>query len=226
MYSFANLWRQYRACRRNKRSTINQLRFEIDAEAKLLELQQELRQHTYRPGRSICFVTDGPKPREAFAADFRDRIVHHLLVHHLERVFEPCFIHDSYACRRGKGTLAASDRLMEFLRRAPGSGSAWASRYIWAQRMFPARCEPDTPSSSCARSGGSVVRGAPSAAWYRCGFRRPACGKLRASCHRLHPPAGSPRRRVGSRSPALPRRRLRLRADRAPVPFLASALEK
>ena len=30
--------------------------------------------------------------------------LHHLLVHHLERVFEPRFIHDSYACRRGKGT--------------------------------------------------------------------------------------------------------------------------
>ena len=35
-------------------------------------------------------------------ADFRDRIVHHLLVAHLERVFEPMFIHDSYACREGK----------------------------------------------------------------------------------------------------------------------------
>lgn len=35
-YAFENLWRQYRACRRNKRNTINQLRFEIDAEANLL----------------------------------------------------------------------------------------------------------------------------------------------------------------------------------------------
>lgn len=41
-------------------------------------LGTELREHTWRPGRSICFVTDGPKPREVFAADFRDRIVHHL----------------------------------------------------------------------------------------------------------------------------------------------------
>lgn len=63
-----------------------------------------------------------------FAADFRDRIVHHLLVEHLERYFEPRFIHDSYACRRGKGTLAASDRLMDLLRRATVNGQreAWA----------------------------------------------------------------------------------------------------
>jgi len=38
LYSFENLWRQYRACRRNKRGTLNQMRFEIDAEAQLLDL--------------------------------------------------------------------------------------------------------------------------------------------------------------------------------------------
>ena len=109
-YSFRELWRQYRRCRRNKRNTMNALAFEIDAEAHLLELQRELRDHTYVPGRSVCFVTDGPKPREVFAADFRDRIVHHLLVSWQEPLFERRFIHDSYACRKGKGTLAASDR--------------------------------------------------------------------------------------------------------------------
>jgi RNA-directed DNA polymerase len=63
-----------------------------------------------------------------FAADFRDRVVHHLLVENMERVFEPRFIHDSYACRTGKGTLAASDRLMQFLRRITCNGRrrAWA----------------------------------------------------------------------------------------------------
>jgi RNA-directed DNA polymerase len=127
LYSFENLWRQYRACRRNKRNTINQLRFEIDLEANLLDLQRELRNHAYRPGRSMCFVTDGPKPREVFAADFRDRIVHHVLVSRLEPVFEPRFIHDSYACRTGKGVLAASNRLMQLLRRATANGRrpAW-----------------------------------------------------------------------------------------------------
>ena len=80
LYAFPALWRHYRQCRRNKRNTRNALAFEINAEANLLALQQELRAHTYRPGRSICFITDGPKPREVFAADFRDRVVHHLLV--------------------------------------------------------------------------------------------------------------------------------------------------
>ena len=128
LYSFRALWRHYRNCRRNKRNTFNALAFEVDAEARLLALQEELRAHSYRPGRSISFTTAGPKPREVFAADFRDRIVHHLLVSHQERVFEPLFIHDSFACRKGKGTLAASDRLMAFLRRATANGrcAAWA----------------------------------------------------------------------------------------------------
>jgi RNA-directed DNA polymerase len=138
LYTFEALWRHYRQCRRNKRNTLNALAFEINAEANLLALQHELRTHTYRPGRSICFLTDGPKPREVFAADFRDRVVHHLLVSHQERLFEPMFIHDSYACRTGKGTLAASDRLMSFLRQVTANGRrpAWALKLDVAS-FFP-----------------------------------------------------------------------------------------
>ena len=138
LYSFEKLWRHYRQCRRNKRNTANALAFELNAEENLLALQEELRTHTYQPGRSICFITDGPKPREVFAADFRDRVVHHLLVSHQERVFEPIFIHDSYACRKGKGTLAASDRLMTFLRRVTANGKrpAWALKLDVAS-FFP-----------------------------------------------------------------------------------------
>jgi hypothetical protein len=138
IFAFAALWRRYRQCRRNKRNTINALAFEVNAEANLLALQEELRAHTYKPGRSICFITDGPKPREVFAADFRDRVVHHLLVSHQERVFEPIFIHDSYACRKGKGTLAASDRLMRYLRQETANGRrpAWAVKLDVAN-FFP-----------------------------------------------------------------------------------------
>ena len=138
LYSFRALWRQYRACRHNKRGTLNALAFEADAEANLLQLQAELRDHTYRPGRSACFISGGPKPREVFAADFRDRVVHHLLVSHQEPVFERLFIPDTYACRKGKGTLAASDRLMTFLRRATANGRrpAWVLKLDVAS-FFP-----------------------------------------------------------------------------------------
>ena len=46
LYSFAELHRHYRTCRRNKRNTRNQLAFEIDVEANLFRLQADLRAHT------------------------------------------------------------------------------------------------------------------------------------------------------------------------------------
>jgi hypothetical protein len=157
--SFAALHRAYRDCRRAKRNTHNALAFEIDAEAKLLELQRELRDRTYAPGRSICFVTDGPKPREVFAADFRDRVVHHLLVAHQARHFEARFIHDSYACRPGKGVLAASDRLMTFLRRATANGRrpAWAIKLDVAS-FFPSIDKSILFDLLCRREPDAEVR--------------------------------------------------------------------
>lgn len=72
-------------------------------------------------------MTTRPKLREIFAADFRDRIVHHLLVGTLEPDWERIFIHDSYACRTGKGVHKAVDRLQSFLLRATANGTrpAW-----------------------------------------------------------------------------------------------------
>lgn len=62
VFSFEALWHHYRDCRRTKRNTTSALAFELDAEANLLALRAELREHSYRPGTSICFVTGGAKP--------------------------------------------------------------------------------------------------------------------------------------------------------------------
>jgi hypothetical protein len=99
LFSFENLYRNYLKCRKNKRNTINALKFEINAEEKLLDLSEELQNGTYQPARSVCFMVERPKMREIIAADFRDRVIHHILVERLESIFEPVFIHDSYACR-------------------------------------------------------------------------------------------------------------------------------
>ena len=116
MFTYKQLYDCYLKCRKNKRNTLNQLRFEINAEQNLLRLQEELNNRAYQPGQSICFVVDRPKLREVFAADFRDRIVHHVLVEYLEAIAEPKFIYDSYACRKNKGTHAAVNRLQYFTR--------------------------------------------------------------------------------------------------------------
>jgi len=127
LFSFENIHRHYLNCRRNKRNTHNALRFEARQELNLLELQAQLQDRSYRPTRSVCFFATRPKLREIFAADFRDRVVHHILVDYLERIWEPVFIHDSLACRKGKGVHAGVKRLQRFLRQATANGTrqAW-----------------------------------------------------------------------------------------------------
>ncbi len=121
MYSFENLYHQYLKCRRNKRSTINALAFEVNAEEKLFDLRDELSARTYEPSRAICFVVEQPKMREIIAADFRDRVAHHVLVDRLEAIYEPVFIYDSYACRKSKGAHRAVTRVREFIKRQDGT---------------------------------------------------------------------------------------------------------
>lgn len=110
-FSFEELTQAYFDCRATKRNTGSALRFEIDLEANLIRLDRELREGTYTPGRSICFVVTHPKPREVWAAEFRDRIVHHLLYNRISARFHDRFIHDSCACIPERGTLFAAQRL-------------------------------------------------------------------------------------------------------------------
>lgn len=109
--SFEALVEAYIDCRRTKRNSASALAFEADLERNLVGLFDELAAGAYRPGPSICFVVTRPKPREVWAAQFRDRIVHHLLYNRIGARFENAFIADSCACIRGRGTLYAAKRL-------------------------------------------------------------------------------------------------------------------
>ena len=99
------VFRAYYECRRNKRRTVNAISFELDFERELVRLWRDINSGAYRIGRSIAFVVKKPVQREVFAADFRDRIVHHLVISKINSLFEESFIADSYSCRSGKGTL-------------------------------------------------------------------------------------------------------------------------
>ena len=115
LFNFQNLYRAYLDCRRHKRKTYHAAKFEIKFESELLKLEEELQNHTYELGRSICFVVEEPSLREVFAATFRDRVVHHLLYNFLEPVFEPKFIDQSYACRKNKGIHESLNDLQGYL---------------------------------------------------------------------------------------------------------------
>jgi hypothetical protein len=111
-----DLFQAYFDARRNKRNTLNALAFEIDYESKLFQLYDDIRNRNYEIGPSICFIVFKPVQREVFAADFRDRIVHHLIYNYLNPIFERLFIHDCYSCRKGKGTSFGIQRIDHFIR--------------------------------------------------------------------------------------------------------------
>jgi len=106
----------YYDCRKRKRTTINALQFETNLERNIMDLYRELVDGSYRPGTSICFVITRPRPREVWAADFRDRVVHHLLYNRIADRFHRSFIADSCACIPGRGTLYGATRLEHKIR--------------------------------------------------------------------------------------------------------------
>ncbi|PXX49410.1 RNA-directed DNA polymerase [Aquitalea magnusonii] len=117
-FSFRDLVEAYFDCRRTKRNSRSQLAFEANLERNLIGLFDELQAGIYRPGQSICFVVTQPKPREVWAAAFRDRVVHHLLYNHIAPRFHASFITNSCACIPGRGTLYAAQQLDGMIRSA------------------------------------------------------------------------------------------------------------
>jgi len=111
-----DLFQAYFDARKNKRNTINALAFEKYLEANLFALTNEIIERKYTPKPSICFIVDNPVKREIFAADFRDRVIHHFIYNYISPIFEKTFINDSYSCRKGKGTHYGIKRIDHFIR--------------------------------------------------------------------------------------------------------------
>lgn len=128
---FENLLGAYHCARLGKRSRPDVQDFALTLEANLFALQDELQADTYRPGAYRLFTIYERKPRLIAAAPFRDRVVHHALMRCIEPTIDRRFIHDSYACRVGKGVHAAIDRYQ-----------AWARRYAYVLKLDISRYFP------------------------------------------------------------------------------------
>lgn len=106
----------YHDCMRGKRSSPQALEYMKIAHEDLLQLAIELYTGTYEPGPSTCFLVKYPKLREVFAADFRDRIVHHWICLRLIPLFEERFEAQgnvSFNCRKNFGTFKAVQAVEE-----------------------------------------------------------------------------------------------------------------
>jgi RNA-directed DNA polymerase len=112
-----NLLLAARKAQRGKRSRAVVERFNFFREWELLRLQRELMDGRYAPGPFRSHWIERPKRRLISAAPYRDRVVHHALMNVLEPILDRRFHPHSYACRTGKGTHAAADRLQNLMRR-------------------------------------------------------------------------------------------------------------
>jgi hypothetical protein len=117
--SFENLHAAFVAARRGKRRTEEMAAFELGLESRLSDLGDRLLAGRYRFGPYRSFRIFDPKPRTIVAAPFADRVVHHAICRIVEPVFDRTFVADSFACRVGKGNLAAVLRLHHFVREVP-----------------------------------------------------------------------------------------------------------
>lgn len=73
----------------------------------LSTLREELASGRPRCGECATFVIHDPKRRLITAPVFRERVLHHAVMNVCGPVLDRRLIHHSYACRKGKGTVAA-----------------------------------------------------------------------------------------------------------------------
>ncbi|HOW72829.1 MAG TPA: reverse transcriptase domain-containing protein [Phycisphaerae bacterium] len=112
-----NLVLAARKAQRGKRGRSAVQAFNFDLEEELLRLRTELMDGSYKPGAFRTRWITLPKPRLVSAAPYRDRVAHHALMNVMEPILDRHFHPDSYACRKGKGTHGAADRLQTLMRK-------------------------------------------------------------------------------------------------------------
>lgn len=99
------LYTAYTDCCKHKRSSKGFLEYYGDWMMNNYKLWKSLNDMTYTIGQSKVFVVTRPKIREVFCAEFKDRIVHHLLINKFNNLIESRMIDNSFSCRKGKGVL-------------------------------------------------------------------------------------------------------------------------
>lgn len=116
MFKLEDIFKAYLDCRKHKRNTASAIEFEIEFDTNCILLHSELNNRSYQVSESIAFIVNKPRKREIFAANFRDRVLHHLVDLKLRPLLEEEFISRTFNNRKGKGTSKAIDQLNEDIR--------------------------------------------------------------------------------------------------------------
>ena len=111
-----NLRQAFLKARKGKEWKAEVLELRSDLDSKLSEMRRRLIDETLLVGDYHYFTIHDPKERRICAASFLERVLHHAIMNVCEPEFERVAIHDSYACRRGKGLHKAVGCAINFVR--------------------------------------------------------------------------------------------------------------
>jgi len=112
--SLENLLLAWKEFKRNKSSRKDVEEFQLYLMDNIIFLHRDLMSKKYIHGLYEAFNISDPKPRNIHKASVRDRLLHHAIYRVLYPYFDTLFIHDSYSCRKNKGTRRAVNRFREF----------------------------------------------------------------------------------------------------------------
>jgi hypothetical protein len=109
-----NLRQAFIKAAKGKRWKKDCLRFQLNIDYEIEWMRKGLIDGDIAIGDYHYFTIHDPKKRLICAASFRERVLHHAVMNVCESTFERLSVSDSYACRKGKGSLKAVNRALSF----------------------------------------------------------------------------------------------------------------
>lgn len=117
IFTFENVYDAYKNCRKGKQHKGEVIRFEANLSVNIYKIIKEITTKKYKLGNYKKFSIYEPKERVIEALSFKDRVVVRCFCDvSLKPKIEKKLIYDNAACRKGKGTYFAIERLHHFLR--------------------------------------------------------------------------------------------------------------
>ena len=117
--SFDNIQIAYDRAKKGKSKYSEVQKINSNSDYYLKKIEDMLKNKTFKNSKYVIKKIYEPKERDIFVLPFYpDRIIQHCLMNVIEPIWDNIFIHDSYACRKGKGQHKTSQRLMQFIRKS------------------------------------------------------------------------------------------------------------
>ncbi|MGL5097608.1 MAG: reverse transcriptase/maturase family protein [Planctomycetia bacterium] len=115
---------------RGKRNRPDARAFVADLDGNLTRLRDDLNAGNVAVGEATTFEIRDPKKRTITAPCFRERVLHHAVMNVCEPWLERRLIDDTYACRKGRGRLAALARAIHFSNRSAFAAKLDVRKYF------------------------------------------------------------------------------------------------